>query len=279
MLTGWLLSLARSAAQDIPALASNNAEERELAMVDVLINLGMVLLHLAPKITPDRPAQLTTMRKMALRSIAPRRNAEEWPAPPLPKIFEGAVALPGEFPNTQSTVLDFSFFGPYRLDASQLTRLARFQVARPVPLPPAHASGTGKGLYRIDQKWHVLIDAQLYEVRLNEEASATIVLPTDNNQRGPNVRSDTDGNWSLDLGLRLHGGMPPKRIAAYQQQKQARINELKATLEGFFNQEKTLYDTVNKTRAIYVQAGTDPRFPLNSSPCYARDWKLNCRAN
>lgn len=260
MLTGWLLSLARSAAQDIPALASNDAEERELAMVDVLINLGMVLLHLAPRLTPDRPAQLTTMRKMALRPIAPRRNAEEWPAPPLPKIFEGAVALPGEFPNTQSTVLDFSFFGPYRLDASQRTRLARFQVARPVPLPPAHASGTGKGLYRIDQKWHVLIDAQLYEVQLNEEASATIVLPTDNNQRGPNVRSDTDGNWSLDLGLRLHGGMPPKRIAAYQQQKQARINELKATLEGFFDQERSLFDIVEKTRSIYVQASTDTRF-------------------
>jgi hypothetical protein len=45
MLTGGLLSLASVASQDIPALTSSDAITRELAAADVLLNLGMLLLH------------------------------------------------------------------------------------------------------------------------------------------------------------------------------------------------------------------------------------------
>lgn len=264
MLAGWLLGLAQSAIGDIPALESHDSNERELALVDVLINVGQLLLHLAPKGNPERLPALKQLKQSAVRPFAPPRVAEEWPEPPPPRIHEGAVALPGEFPNSESTILDFSFASARnRLTPSQRERLVALQITRPTPFPPAQANGAAKGLYSIQGKWHVLIDTALFfEVELQPEGHATIVSPTGIRHRGPNVRADANGNWSLDLGLRLHGGMPPKRIAAFKQQKQTRINELKATLEAFFDQEKPLHDNLRTTQAIYLHASKDPRFTI-----------------
>lgn len=60
-----------------------------------------------------------------------------------------------------------------------------------------------------------------------------IVSATDPGQRGPALKADSYGNWSLDLRLRLLGGMPPKRIAALQQHKAQRIRELQTQMTDF----------------------------------------------
>ena len=261
MLAGWLFSLASSVSQDIPALASNNSATRELAIADVLLNLGMLLFHLFPSATPE-PTQLTTVsRAQALQPFMPPPVAEEWPAPPPPKIVEGIVAFTGEFPNSESTSLDFSFSSARnRLTPSQRERLGLLKVPYTTPLPAPATTGLYKGLYQIDQQWHVLIGHDLFAVQITASNTAVIVAPSGIDHNGPNVSADSNGNWSLDLRLRLQGGAPSKKIADIQQKKAARRIALTAELDAFYLQEEPLHRAVNISHRILDRAIADPRF-------------------
>ena len=261
MLTGGLLSLVHAASQDIAALASDDSATRELGAADVLLNIGMLLFHQAISALP-RPHPLPEhVLPLALKPLAPARIAQQWPEPPAPKILSGTVALAGEFPNGQSTALDFSFFGARNhLTPSQKQRLATFKVARPEPLPPAQPTGLHKGQLRFEQRWHVLIDQDLYPVDMDPSGAAMIVSASDTTRQGPALKSDSAGNWSLDLRLRLLGGMPPRRIAEYQQRRTDRINQLEEELQAFFKQEEPLHKAVDITQSALIHAKNDPRF-------------------
>ena len=261
MLTGGLLSLTAAVSSDIPALASNDPATRELAAADVLLNVAMLLFHQAAARLP-RPAALPPgLRAQALRTFAPLRLPELWPEPPAPKMTSGAVALPGEYPNTESTVLDFSFASAQnRLTPRQRERLAGFEVPLPESLPPAQPTSLRTGLYRIADRWHALIEQTLYPVDVDMEGAAVIISASDPHLRGPNLKSDKKGHWSFDLRLRLRGGMPPKRIAALQQQKIERTKQLDEELEAFFKQEEPLHKAVDITQSALERAETDERF-------------------
>ena len=263
MLAGWFLSVASAARQDIPALASDDATERELAAADVLLNVGMLLFHLNPVAAPQRARGIVALSKKTLRPFAPSPIAELWPEPPFPKVLEGIVALPGDFPNTESTALDFSFASARnRLTPSQRERLQLYSVPAPDPLPVPQSSGPHKGLYLFQNKWHVLLDQQLYAIALNTDGTATILSPSDSAHPGPNVKVNDEGQWSLDLRLRLQGGMGPKRIAAFQQKKTARMAQLETELQATFQQEEPLHRTVEIIQSALQAARADQHFAL-----------------
>lgn len=263
MLTLGSLAWIRMATQDIPALQSDDPAIRELAVSDVLLNVGMTLFHLSLQNLPRLTKLAKRLKTQALRPFAPLRIAEQWPEHPSAKVFSGAVTLAGELPNTQSTLLDFSFANARnRLTSSQRQRLASFEVLRPEPLPPAQASGLYKGLYRIEQRWHVLIDQKLYPVDIAPNTPTVITSPSNPDHQGPNVISDSDGHWSLDLQLRLQGGMPPRRIAMLQQKKAARTLQLESELNDFFPLETPLQKAVDVTHAALDRASADQRFTL-----------------
>ena len=263
MLTGGLLALANLAVQDIPALASPDSAARELAMADVLFNLGMLLFHQALGPQPRRQKLAKGLKAEASRPFAPIRIPELWPEPPTPKIVSGAVALPGEFPNTQSTVLDFSFASARnRLTPSQRERLANFKGVRPDPLPNAQIGGLYNGLYRIEQTWHALIEQDLYPVDVDPGGAAVVVSTSDANHQGPGLKPDSHGHWSWDLRLRLQGGMPPRRIAARQQQNAARVRQLNTDLTDFYPLEKPLNKTIDLIHNALMRATADTRFTL-----------------
>ncbi|MCF6760594.1 dermonecrotic toxin domain-containing protein [Pseudomonas fragi] len=261
MLTGGLLGLMSLASQTIPALASNDPTVREQAAADILLNIGLLLLHQAP----SSPNVLTTLptglRTRAMRPFTTLRVPQIWPEPAPPRITSGSVALPGQFPNAESTVLDLSFANARnQLTPSQRERLADFKVTRPDALPTAHPDGPRKGLYYIDRTWHALIDQNLYAVDVDPEGTAVIVSITDPRHPGPSLQSDRDGNWSIDLRLRLQGGMPPKRIAAFQQHRALRITQLGNDLKDFFPREIPLQKAVEITHMALKSANADPRF-------------------
>lgn len=261
MITGGLLGLVNTVSQTIPALASSDPATRELAITDVLFNVGMMLFHYTLNALPRLPRVSSTMSRQTRRPFAPAHDPQHWPAPAPPKIVTGLVALAGEFPNADSTVLDFRFTSARNhLTASQIKRLDEFKVARPATLPTAQASGAHKGLYRIANRWCALVDNDLYPVEVDIKGGAVIMSSTDPSHLGPRVKSDINGLWTFDLGMSLQGGMPPRRIAALKQKKAARVIELQADLDNFFKAEEPLHKTMEATFKALSTATADPRY-------------------
>ncbi|AOS42649.1 hypothetical protein A0U95_28980 [Pseudomonas brassicacearum] len=235
MATVWLWSLMASASQDIPALSSDDPATRELATVDLLVNLAMLVSHFPAVRAPVRAVTPASIKDQAMRAPAPRVVAQQWPEPTSPSVLEGSVALPGEQP---SRSLDFSFSSPRRhLTQEQRTRIRRMQVARPTALPEPIGNGPFKGLYVIANKWHALLQDGLYPVNPDPDGSTTIVDPLDPTQTGPALQSDLDGNWSLDLRLRLRGGAPSKRLADQRRLNAHKAIELSAEMNNYLAQE------------------------------------------
>jgi hypothetical protein len=234
MAVAWLLNLMASASQDIPALNSEDPATRELAAVDLLVNLAMLVGQLHAVRAPSRPLVPASIKDKAMRAPAQRVIAEQWPAPKRPDMLEGPVALPGEQPEAASRTLDLSFANArHELTPEQLTRLLRMQVTRPASLPEPIKNGPFTGLYVIDNKWHALVDDHLYRVDTEVDGSATVIDPLAPSARGPLLKSDSRGNWSMDLRLRLRGGMPGNRIKEMQRQNAERAAELSLELLAY----------------------------------------------
>jgi hypothetical protein len=110
--------------------------------------------------------------------------------------------------------------------------LLRLQVPRPASLPDPIEYGPYTGLYVIANQWHALVDEILYRISPEADGSAIIIDPLDPAKRGPSLRADAHGHWSIDLRLRLLGGAPPKRVKARRD-----LNlERRLELQGEYNQ-------------------------------------------
>ncbi|WP_460135755.1 coiled-coil domain-containing protein [Pseudomonas sp. S1_E04] len=259
LLTAWLLTLATSLQRDVPMLGSTDPTTRELAAADVLLNLANVLGELAPRAPSTAPLP-SRLKDQALRLPAPRRLPDQWPQPKAPRITEGVVVMSGEFPGERSTALELGFASArQRLTAAQQARLSRLQVPRPAILPPL-LYGPRRGLYVLDNQWHVLIEQHLYRLNLLEDGSTVIVDPLDSSRQGPYVKADDSGRWALDLNLRLRGGMPPKRMAAERRRKAQRKVQLTDQYNDFLAQQVALQRAVDVSQSVMDRAEQDPRF-------------------
>ncbi|MBC3365521.1 DUF6543 domain-containing protein [Pseudomonas sp. SWRI154] len=250
MAVAWLWNLMASANHDIPALSSNDPMTRELATVDLLLNLTMLVSQFPSIAAPSRAAVPQVLRTQAVDSPAPRAFPEQWPAPVQPDINEGYVTLPG-YANTDDAALDFSFANARnRLTPEQLTRLQRMQVPRPSSLPEPIKNGPLMGLYVIGNKWHALVENTLYQASVETDASVTIVDPLDQSKKGPMLRSDGAGNWSIDLGLRLRAGMPGNRVMEQRRLNAQRKTQLIEELREFSAQQARRQQAVDTAQTV-----------------------------
>lgn len=241
MATAWLWSLMAIASHDIPALSSADPLTRELAAVNSLLNLVMLVSQLPSLRAPLTVALPETLKEQAMRPPAARVIPEQWPIPAPPAMLEGPVAFPGEQSKATSMNLDFRFTSArHHLTFKQRTRLKNMQVSRPASPREPIKYGPYTGLYVIDNKWHALVEERWYRISPEADGSATIVdplAPRDPTRNGPVLRPDAQGNWSIDLRLRLRGGMPPKRLAEMRRLKTQRAAELSKQLMDYYNQE------------------------------------------
>ncbi|MEB0207266.1 dermonecrotic toxin domain-containing protein [Pseudomonas sp. CCC3.1] len=274
LLTVGLSVMLLAAIKDIPALNSQDPITRELGLVDLLLNLAMVLFPL-PASVPARPLLADGVREQVVKPRAPERSADRWPELPSPRVSAGAVAFPGELPDVQSTPLDFSFASSQnRLTPNQRKMLSRFEVNKPaqMPQPILHnprADEPRKGLYVIDNKWHALVEDTLYEIDVGLEG-VVIVDPADGNHFGPYLKSSGDGRWSLDLRLRLSGGMPKARLQALRETKNARRQELLDQWEKLNEETPKMNATFQVSISVMERAEKDPRFTEEQRSVYRR---------
>lgn len=247
MATAWLWALIISARQDIPALSSDDPVKRELAVVDLLLNLGMLALQ-APSVIKSSYTPLPeALKNQAIRSPAPRLVPERWPVLEAPAIAELPVVLSEpdlKVPSSEPRLPypTFSFFEPRKLTNEEHIALQKVEVPYPETLPAPLTDPFHKGLYLIDDKLHAMVDGRLYRIILDasermSDDRATIVDPHDPTKRLHTLRQDAQGNWSIDLRRRLAGGMAPKSIAEAKQRKAARVAELKKQYQEYVDRQ------------------------------------------
>ncbi|MGH8450839.1 dermonecrotic toxin domain-containing protein, partial [Pseudomonas sp.] len=105
---GWMLQLMGALKNDLPELESDDPTARELAWIDLLMNISMLLLHSrTPNDTTAQPRPLDE-RTEQLRVRLPFRRSLSATGPlPRAVITRGTIGLPSEPPGGGHTVLDF----------------------------------------------------------------------------------------------------------------------------------------------------------------------------
>ncbi|AZE83718.1 hypothetical protein C4J98_2305 [Pseudomonas orientalis] len=234
MLAGWFMVVVSSLEQDLAGLDSHDPTTRELALIDLLLNTAMVLLHAAaPSGRSPQPLAEPGAEERALQLTAWRRAAGLPASLETPVVRHGPVALPGEPPASGETVLDFtqSIASP-KAGATLFKALRKVHLPWPESLPSPQASGPFKGLYRIDGTWHASVGGLFFQVSVVPGfGEVYLVDPQHPLHPGFKLISDGQGHWRLDRHARLEGGMPRKRLAELAELKKQRLDTLGSTLE------------------------------------------------
>jgi len=229
MLAGWFMVLVSSLEQDLAGLDSNDPTTRELALIDLLLNTAMVLLHAtAPSDRSPQPLSEPSAQEHALHLETWHRSAGLPPAQEAPIVRHGPVSLPGEPPATGHTALDFghSIASP-QAGAKLLKALLDVQVPWPNPLPSPLPHGVLKGLYWIDGKWHASIGGLLFQANVVPGFNEVYLVHPDHPQHpGFKLVSDGQGHWRLDRSARLEGGMPRESLSKWKSTRDERIRVL-----------------------------------------------------
>lgn len=239
MLTAWFLLLVQALARDVPALSSDDAVTRELAVVDLLQNLAMVLLQMraiAPPLASPQARSTPLLRKAPV----PRRISKEWPPRPAATVKEGIVFMPGEWQKKAIEDLDFSFASANnRLTPDLRKKLEALAVPKPQALPLPERADVLAGLYLTDGGGYALIEGAYYPVQI-EAGEVSIV-------GGPALQSDAQGHWTVDLKMRLSGGAPSKQVKALRERNAQRGIKLRDELAA----QGAAYDKLKTKIEVY----------------------------
>ena len=224
LLTPWLGTLANQLTPDLPALNSHEPLARKVAIANLTLNLGILLTESMPVATASEPVD-TTLKDQALRPPAPRQ-------PQAGRQLSSDVAL-------TENVIGYYYGANKKLDSALEFDYTFFQNRMPYghwanvtsffgfvyleELPEASLDGPYRGLYRIDNAWHLIAYGIHFKVTLLDDERVAIVRDNPSTH-GPRVKVDAQGNWSFDMSLRVKGGSVLKRLATERQRRAQRAH-------------------------------------------------------
>lgn len=217
---GWLMQLVQGLTQDLPALESDDPTAKELAWVDLLLNIGMLLVHQGAL---GAPADSLPEDERVLKRLPPR--------PALPgqaaMVERGTVGLPSEPPGGGRTLLDYDLsLAGDSAAAKLLEKLRAFNIPWPDPAPAPVSIGSHQGLYNINGLWHASVGGLLFRASIVAGVGDVFIIhPEKIDHPGIKLKTDGKGHWTLDRGLKLLGG-GPKRMAALREENQRKKTEL-----------------------------------------------------
>ncbi|MBD1586661.1 dermonecrotic toxin domain-containing protein [Pseudomonas typographi] len=215
----WLLEALGS----FESFIKQTGDMRRARLAEVLMNVSLAVLH---DVRWSAPAYLRHPQHDPLPPTAPK----------LPASLQPAAVPPGSW----RMRLDFAWAGPYAQPPSEVrARLATLRGNLPRPLPPSQQSGRYAGLVEHGGHWYAPVGKDVYPVK-EAAYGFYIVDPTAPAGQGPAVQW-LDGQWRLDLPLRLRGG-GPRTVKAYRALRERVATELQrlsgAVLEQIALQER-----------------------------------------
>ena len=251
----WIVLTFSALQNDIKALGNDQEGSKAPAIIDLLFNIGLVLLHVTQSV-PPKVVPVSEEESLAAQFIGPQpRPAEAAFEPDSVKVEQGPVYFSSVAVGNQHSTLDFSWFNNPRIhfNETQLTWLDSNRGRDPGGRAPV-AQGQYKGLYVIDGRWHAVIRGHSYEVYLADEG-VVLINPRDPTQTGPWIRQDATGKWDFDTGMRLRGGGPKTRreLAAQQALRNKRINELNNQEYAFYTKEQQIHDELDEARKKAIE--------------------------
>lgn len=251
-IAGWLLLTVLAVKQDFKALESDDEETKAPAIIDLLFNIALVLLHVAnkpdvssPQIQPIDDAHLPTVESSVTATD------KQYMAPVEVNVQQGSVYFSDVPVGNQLSTLDFSWFKnpAIHFNSAQLSWLDKNRAPYPEGKTPV-AYGPEKGLYVVNNKWHAVINGFSYEVSPEDEGRV-VVSPKDPLDTGPWIKSNGDGVWQFDTGMYLRGGGPKRRQQATARllARDQRIKELNEKYEAMGRRETQVNAELNAARA------------------------------
>lgn len=241
----WLIQLLESLDDDLGALGAGSDFERGAAAVDVLLNLGMALLH---QHAPPFPGG-------AMQPPPPPRllgSSERFGSASGAQATQGKVVLQG--PSLLATSqLDMRTRGNQGfnfLTAQNKQALRRMRVNVSLDALQPVASGTRQGLYEVDERLYLAMAGMTFRVGFTEGG----IRVFDGDQlTGPWLEFQA-GAWRIDRAMRGVGGMPKRRVERLREANAALQESLNSTEASLLREINALVIDFNKHRAFLVKA-------------------------
>lgn len=188
LLTAWLGTLVNQLTPDLPALNSNDPITREVAIADMTLNLAILLAESMPVASTTEPVD-ATLKDQALRPPAPRQSQEGRQLSSNVVLTENVIGY--YYGANKSSIQHWNLDTPFSKQNAVRAlgeRHQLFGVACFEALPEASSDGPYRGLYRIDNAWHLNVYGILFKVIMLDDERVSIVRAS-SGTRGPRLKS------------------------------------------------------------------------------------------
>lgn len=216
----WLVQGITGLQNDMAALRSDSPFERSTAVVDLVLNASMALMHLrlpGASTVAQPAAAASALDQLPLVQLASRAQAV--------KPLQGSVGLPGSLGDVTAQ-LDFSWRGAQGLNvlsAERRNALQTLRVGQSLSGFDAIESGSHQGLFAVDGRHYLPLGGDVYLARVSGEG---VRIFDGVGQAGPWV-SFVNGEWRIDSSLQLRGGMPRSRLQAMKEENRKLLESLR----------------------------------------------------
>lgn len=216
----WLVQGLRALEQDLVALSEGSEFERSAAVVDLLLNAGMTLMHARlPQVSVPGPVRLpgaTGFDGLSARVPGTSRVA------PIVASSRETLHPSAELGKQARLALDFSWRGAQGfnlLSPEQRQTLRAMRADMPLQGLAPVASGTQMGLYRVGEHLYAQLLGEAYRLQVSAEGVRVVCAQ---GQIGPWLNLE-QGAWRIDGALRLRGGMLANQSGAALAATRARM--------------------------------------------------------
>lgn len=231
----WIWQIMDDLQEITDAANEQSGKTAWAALADILLALGMVLAHRAA--VGDRPHSESIIKEEPT-TITPTAELPASKPVQLPDVVDGALPIAHEISVNRFTPLK-------RSPVAMAAILDSFQIAKPKGIGVAASDGAHRHLYPHQKQWFAAVGKRWFEVMLNEHGDVQII---DSGQKaarvGPLLSRTANGEWVVDMRLRLRGGGLDSALEERQKINKMGARQLTAEISAF---DKTM-DAKQKQR-------------------------------